>query len=151
MIEKLPHQALWALSELNKAGFEAFLVGGCVRDLLMGREPGDFDITTSATPAQVEAVFAGERIIETGLRHGTVTVLREGLPLEITTYRRDLSYSDHRHPDAVCFTPRLEDDLARRDFTVNAMAWHPDLGLVDCFNGQADLKNRVIRCVGEPC
>lgn len=150
MNDKLPHQALWALSELNKAGFEAFLVGGCVRDLLMGREPGDFDITTSATPEQVEAVFAGERIIETGLRHGTVTVLREGLPLEITTYRRDLSYSDHRHPDAVCFTPRLEDDLARRDFTVNAMAWHPDLGLVDCFNGQADLKNRVIRCVGEP-
>ena len=101
MKEMIPRPALAALKQLNTAGNEAFLVGGCVRDLLMGREPGDFDITTSATPAQVEAVFAGERIIETGLRHGTVTVLREGLPLEITTYRRDLSYSDHRHPDAV--------------------------------------------------
>lgn len=150
MIDKLPHQALWTLSKLNTAGFEAFLVGGCVRDLLMGREPGDYDITTAAMPEQVESVFAGERIIETGLKHGTVTVLREGLPLEITTYRRDLAYSDHRHPDAVCFTPRLEDDLARRDFTVNAMAFHPDRGLVDCFGGREDIENRVIRCVGRP-
>ena len=146
----LPQPALTALEQLNTAGYEAYLVGGCVRDLLMGRAPGDFDVTTSALPEQTEAVFAGQRIIETGLRHGTVTVLLEGLPLEITTYRQDVSYSDHRHPDEVRFTPKLEEDLARRDFTVNAMAWHPQSGLVDLFGGRADLDNRLIRCVGEP-
>ena len=146
----LPQPALSALEQLNTAGYEAFLVGGCVRDWLMGREPGDYDITTSATPEQVEAVFAGQRIIETGLKHGTVTVLQEGLPLEITTYRRDVSYSDHRHPDAVCFTPSLTEDLARRDFTVNAMAWSPAQGLVDLYGGRKDLEAGIIRCVGDP-
>ena len=146
----IPQAALSAIEQLNNAGFSAYLVGGCVRDLLMGREPGDYDITTAALPEQVEAVFAGRRIIETGLKHGTVTVLLDGLPLEITTYRQDVSYSDHRHPDAVRFTPKLEDDLSRRDFTVNAMAWHPREGLVDLFGGRADIEGRRIRCVGDP-
>ena len=151
MTEKqIPRSALSAIKQLNQAGYEAFLVGGCVRDLLMGREPGDFDITTSALPEQTEAVFAGQRIIETGLKHGTVTVILEGLPLEITTYRRDVSYSDHRHPDEVRFTANLREDLARRDFTVNAMAWHPEKGLADPFGGREDLKARRIRCVGTP-
>ncbi len=120
-----PAPAREALRRLNAAGYEAYLVGGCVRDALLGREPGDWDITTSALPEQTEAVFAGERIIETGLKHGTVTVLLEGLPLEITTFRTEAGYSDHRHPDAVAFTRSLEEDLARRDFTINAMAWAP--------------------------
>lgn len=146
----LPPQVHTAITRLDAAGFEAWIVGGCVRDALLGKTPQDFDITTNALPAQVEAVFAGERVIETGLKHGTVTVLLDDMPLEITTYRVDLGYSDGRHPDAVAFTPNLRDDLARRDFTVNAMAWHPDLGLVDCFGGQADLQNRLLRCVGDP-
>ena len=124
-MKTLPAPAREALRRLEAAGFAAYLVGGCVRDSLLGRSPGDWDITTAALPEQVEAVFAGERIIETGLKHGTVTVLLEGLPLEITTFRTESGYSDHRHPDAVAFTPSLEEDLARRDFTVNAMAWRP--------------------------
>ncbi|MBO4418808.1 MAG: HD domain-containing protein [Oscillospiraceae bacterium] len=140
-----------ALERLRAAGFPAFLVGGCVRDSLLGRTPGDWDITTAALPEQVEAVFAGERIIETGLKHGTVTLLLGGLPLEITTFRTETGYSDHRHPDAVAFTPSLTEDLARRDFTVNAMAWTPEgEGVVDPFGGQADLEKKVIRCVGDP-
>ena len=171
-----PSPALAAIERLREAGFPAYLVGGCVRDALLGREPGDWDIAAAALPEQVEAVFAGERIIETGIRHGTVTVLLEGLPLEITTFRTEAAYSDHRHPDAVAFTASLEEDLARRDFTINAMAWSPDEtplirhgfavppspegegsagspewgGLVDPFGGQADLERRLIRCVGDP-
>ena len=160
-----PAPAREALSRLTAAGFEAYLVGGCVRDALLGREPGDWDITTAALPEQTEAVFAGERIIETGLKHGTVTVLLEGLPLEITTFRTETGYADHRHPDSVAFTRSLEEDLARRDFTINAMAWRPvdtprirrcappspqGEGLVDPFGGQADLNARIIRCVGDP-
>ncbi len=118
-----PEAAREAIHRLHEAGYEAYLVGGCVRDALLGRTPGDWDITTAALPEQVEAVFAGERMIETGLKHGTVTVLLDGLPLEITTFRTEAAYSDHRHPDAVAFTPSLTEDLARRDFTINAMAW----------------------------
>ena len=118
----LPNSVREALLRLNEAGFEAWLVGGCVRDRLMGAEPHDYDITTSAIPEETEAVFAGERIIETGLRHGTVTVLLSGEPLEITTFRTEAAYSDHRRPDAVRFTRSLREDLARRDFTVNAIA-----------------------------
>ena len=142
--------ALSAIRRLNDAGFGAYLVGGCVRDALLARVPGDYDLTTSALPEQVQAVFSGERIILTGLKHGTVTVLLGGEPLEITTYRRETAYSDHRHPDAVLFTPSLREDLARRDFTVNAMAWHPVEGLVDCFGGREDLRRGLIRCVGRP-
>ena len=147
---KIPLPVLDALDALNAAGCEAVLVGGCVRDLLMGRTPNDFDVCTAALPEQTEAVFAGKRLIETGLKHGTVTVLVEGLPLEITTYRVDGSYSDSRRPDSVAFTPSLTEDLARRDFTVNAMAWSPSGGLVDPFGGQADLAAGLLRCVGEP-
>ena len=149
-MKTLPAPAREALSRLEAAGFAAYLVGGCVRDSLLGRSPGDWDITTAALPEQVEAVFAGERIIETGLKHGTVTVLLAGLPLEITTFRTESGYSDHRHPDAVAFTPSLEEDLARRDFTVNAMAQSRDGGLFDPFGGRGDLEQRIIRCVGEP-
>ena len=142
--------ALAAIRRLNEAGFEACLVGGCVRDALLGHPPGDYDLTTSALPEQVQAVFSGDRVILTGLKHGTVTVLLGGEPLEITTYRREAAYTDHRHPDAVSFTPNLREDLARRDFTVNAMAWRPDGGLIDLFGGQADLARGLIRCVGRP-
>ena len=146
----LPGPVAFALSALEAAGFEAFIVGGCVRDALLGRTPQDFDITTNALPQQVEAVFSGARVIETGLKHGTVTVLLENMPLEITTYRVDGGYSDGRHPDQVAFTGSLREDLARRDFTVNAMAYNPRFGLADCFGGQADLQKRVLRCVGNP-
>ena len=146
----VPVPAVAALERLNAAGFEAYLVGGCVRDALLGREPGDWDVTTSALPEQTEAVFAGERIIETGLKHGTVTVLLEGLPLEITTFRTEAGYSDHRHPDSVAFTRSLEEDLARRDFTINAMAQNQSGELADPFGGQDDLNNHIIRCVGDP-
>lgn len=146
----LPPQVNTALTLLNAAGFEAFVVGGAVRDLLRGAAIHDWDVTTSAPPEQTKTVFAGYRLIETGIRHGTVTVLLDGLPLEITTYRTEGIYSDHRRPDRVEFTRSLEDDLARRDFTVNAMAYHPHTGVVDPFGGQADLNARIIRCVEDP-
>ena len=146
----LPPQVNTALGLLNEAGFEAFVVGGAVRDLLRGAPVHDWDVTTSALPEQTKAVFADYRLIETGIKHGTVTVLLDGIPLEITTYRTEGTYSDHRRPDRVEFTRSLHEDLARRDFTVNAMAWHPETGVVDPYGGQADLKNRIIRCVGDP-
>ena len=146
----LPTQVNTALTLLNEAGFEAFVVGGAVRDLLRGSHVHDWDITTSALPEQTKAVFAGCRLIETGIKHGTVTVLMDGFPLEITTYRTEGTYSDHRRPDSVFFTRSLEEDLARRDLTVNAMAYHPHTGVVDPFGGQADLHARIIRCVGDP-
>ena len=146
----LPPQVNTALALLNQAGFEAFVVGGAVRDLLRGSPVHDWDITTSALPEQTKTVFADYRLIETGIRHGTVTVLLDGTQLEITTYRTEGTYSDHRRPDNVEFTRSLEEDLARRDFTVNAMAYHPKAGVVDLFDGQNDLKNRIMRCVGEP-
>ena len=146
----IPPYALTALDRLTAAGFESWLVGGCVRDLLLGRTPGDYDICTAALPEETETVFAGERLIETGLKHGTVTVIMDGHPLEITTYRVDGGYTDARHPDKVTFTRSLREDAARRDFTVNAMAYHPDRGLWDGFGGRQDLKNRLIRCVRDP-
>ena len=146
----LPPQVQSALRRLEDAGYEAYLVGGCVRDALMGRTPGDFDVTTSALPEETAAVFAGERVIETGLRHGTVTVLLDGQPLEITTFRIDGAYTDARHPDAVTFTRSLREDLARRDFTMNAVAWSEGTGYVDPFGGAEDIRSHVIRCVGDP-
>ena len=145
----IPETVRKTLERLEEAGFEAWLVGGCVRDSLMGRGGGDYDICTSARPEETKAVFADCRVIETGIRHGTVTVLWEGLPMEITTFRCDGDYSDGRHPDSVAFTPSLEEDLKRRDFTINAMAWSPRRGLVDLYNGQEDLHRKRIRCVGE--
>ncbi len=147
---ELPSQVQYALQQLNNAGFEAYLVGGCVRDALMGFSPKDFDITTSALPEQTAQVFAQHRLIETGMKHGTVTVLVESMPLEITTFRIDGSYSDFRHPNEVSFTVRLEEDLSRRDFTVNTLAYHPLTGITDLFGGHADIKGEIIRCVGTP-
>lgn len=146
----VPSSVLHAIRLLNDAGYEAFIVGGCVRDCLMGKEPADWDITTSALPDQTGAVFKDYRTIDTGILHGTVTVIVDGIPLEITTYRVDGAYSDGRHPDEVTFTPSLKEDLRRRDFTVNAMAYHPKHGIVDCFGGQEDIQNQIIRCVGNP-
>ncbi len=146
----LPKQVEKALGLLLAAGFEAFVVGGSVRDLLLAKEPTDFDIATSARPEQTKEVFTEFRLVETGLKHGTVTVLVEGILLEITTYRIDGEYSDNRHPDEVIFTKNLKDDLKRRDFTINAMAFDPVVGLVDFFGGEEDLKNKVVKCVGEP-
>ena len=146
----LPPQVHTALDRLTVAGWEAYVVGGAVRDALRGCPAGDWDITTNAEPAQVERVFAGERLIETGLKHGTVTVLLDGLPLEITTYRVDGDYTDHRRPDAVRFTRSLREDLMRRDFTMNALAYNPRTGLVDICGGAEDIARGVVRCVGEP-
>ena len=138
------------LDRLQDAGFEAYAVGGCVRDCLLGLTPHDWDVTTAATPEQTVAVFDGVPVIPTGIQHGTVTVLMDSTPIEVTTFRQDAAYSDHRHPDEVAFSCCLEDDLSRRDFTVNAMAYHPARGLIDRFGGQQDLADRIIRCVGEP-
>lgn len=138
-----------AIHRLEEAGLEAFAVGGCVRDTLLGITPLDWDITTNGTPEQVKSVFSDEKVIETGIAHGTVTVLLQGKPLEITTYRIDGGYSDSRHPDGVTFTPSLLEDLKRRDFTVNAMVWHPEKGFADFFDGITDLKNGILRTVGD--
>ena len=146
----IPFAAEKILSLLNGAGYEAFLVGGCVRDLLRGVTPNDYDMTTSATPDEMRCVFADCRTIETGIRHGTLTVLMDGTPYEITTYRVDGAYADNRHPTEVRFTANLREDAARRDFTVNAMAYHPALGVQDFFGGQDDLAARRLRAVGEP-
>lgn len=138
------------MTRLTDAGHAAFAVGGAVRDCLLGREPHDYDLTTSATPDEMAAVFSDMRTIPTGIAHGTLTVLSDGNPIEITTFRVDGGYSDGRHPDAVSFSRRLDDDLARRDFTVNALAWSKETGIVDLFGGIADLRAGVIRAVGEP-
>lgn len=133
---------------LERAGHSAYAVGGCVRDSLLGRTPKDWDICTSALPEQIRLAFPACRTADTGLKHGTVTLLLDHTPYEVTTYRVDGAYSDRRRPDSVSFSPDLRDDLSRRDFTVNAMAYHPQEGLVDCFEGLSDLREGVIRCVG---
>ena len=146
----LPAPVAFALERLNAAGFEAYLVGGCVRDACLGRTPTDFDIATQATPEEMRRALRGERLLDTGLKHGTLTLLKEGLPIQITTYRQDGAYSDSRHPDAVAFTRSLREDVLRRDFAINALAWHPQTGLIDHVNGLSDLENRLIRAVGDP-
>lgn len=138
------------MDTLAEAGHSAYMVGGCVRDFLLGRRSHDWDMTTSARPDELLRIFAGKKVIPTGIRHGTVTVLADDLPVEVTTYRVDGGYEDHRHPTQVSFTRSLTDDLARRDFTMNAMAYHPEEGLIDPFGGQTDLCARLIRCVGDP-
>lgn len=147
---EIPDGARRILQTLNNAGYEACLVGGCVRDLLRGVEPHDWDICTSALPEETERCFAGRRVIETGLKHGTVTVIEEGGPYEITTYRTEGPYSDSRRPDFVHFVPDLEQDLARRDFTMNAIAMDLQGNLRDPYGGADDIKSRLIRCVGKP-
>lgn len=149
MEQRIPEDVRAVLQSLQAAGHEAWCVGGCVRDLLLGGAPEDWDITTSALPEETMAVF-GRRAIPTGLRHGTVTVVTGRLRVEVTTYRQDGTYRDHRHPDSVSFTRSLEEDLRRRDFTVNAMALGLDGRVRDPFGGRTDLERRVLRCVGEP-
>ena len=150
-IFQLPAPVGEVLARLAAAGFEAWCVGGCVRDTLLGKRPFDWDVATSARPEETRAVFAGERLVEVGAAHGTIALVPpEGHPIEITTFRSDGEYTDARHPDSVTFSRRLEDDLSRRDFTVNAMAYHPDQGLVDLFHGREDLEQGLLRCVGDP-
>lgn len=144
----LPEQVGFIIDVLNKAGFEAYAVGGCVRDSIMRRIPDDWDITTSAEPEQVKRLF--RRTIDTGIQHGTVTVMLGKSGYEVTTYRIDGEYEDNRHPRNVVFTKSLEEDLKRRDFTVNAMAYHPAEGLTDLFDGIGDMERKCIRCVGRP-
>ena len=145
---RIPAGAEQILHRLEEKGFEAYVVGGCVRDSLLGREPHDWDITTSATPQQVKQIFP--RTVDTGLKHGTVTVLLDREPYEVTTYRIDGEYLDGRHPSGVTFTRSLREDLQRRDFTINAMAYSDSRGLQDCFGGLADLEKGLIRAVGDP-
>lgn len=146
MIITLPEKVKYIIETLENSGFEAYAVGGCVRDAMLGREPNDWDITTSALPMQVKSLF--RRTIDTGIVHGTVTVMLDKDGFEVTTYRLDGEYEDARHPKEVSFTASLEEDLKRRDFTINAMAYNETDGLVDLFGGKEDLDNHVIRCVG---
>lgn len=145
---RIPEQVSTILAKLQESGYEAYIVGGCVRDALLGREPNDWDITTSALPMDVKRIFV--KTVDTGLQHGTVTVLAGGKGYEVTTYRVDGVYEDGRHPKAVTFTPSLREDLQRRDFTINAMAYREPGVLVDLFGGQKDLADGVIRAVGDP-
>ena len=146
----LPRTVENLITRLEQAGFSAYAVGGCVRDSLLGLRPHDWDLCTSARPEEMQEVFRGERTAETGLKHGTLTVIADHIPYEITTFRTDGAYTDHRHPDSVSFVREVAGDLSRRDFTVNAMAYSPRTGLVDLFGGREDLAGRIIRCVGEP-
>lgn len=139
----------YVMERLRGAGYEAYLVGGCVRDMLLHRAPNDWDVCTSARPEQMQTVFAAERTVEAGLKHGTLGIVYAGELVEATTYRAESGYSDRRHPDAVSFVSDIRSDLARRDFTINAMAWNERAGLVDPFGGAADIDRRLIRCVGK--
>lgn len=145
---KMPVNAATIISTLQENGYEAYIVGGCVRDAILGKEPDDWDITTSAKPEQVKKLF--RRTIDTGIEHGTVTVMFDKEGYEVTTYRVDGKYTDHRRPTSVTFTASLIEDMKRRDFTINAMAYNDDEGLVDHFEGISDLEKKVIRCVGKP-
>lgn len=146
----IPHIVGKIISEINSCGFDAYAVGGCVRDILMGKSPHDWDIATSATPDEVQKTFSRHTVIPTGIKHGTVTVIIDNVPFEITTFRIDGSYSDSRHPENVTFSTSLVEDLKRRDFTINAIAYHPESGIVDPFGGQTDIKSGIIRTVGTP-
>lgn len=149
MVIQIPPQVDDILKKFTQSGQEAYIVGGCVRDSLLGKQPNDWDVATSARPEETQRIFQGTPIIETGLKHGTVTILSGGMPVEVTTFRIDGAYSDGRHPDGVSFTGNLQEDLARRDFTVNALAYNSKDGIVDCFGGMDDIKEQEIRCVGE--
>ena len=147
---QIPRDVRCCIDALEQAGFAAYPVGGCVRDAYLGRTPHDFDLCTAALPEQTEAVFAGRKLVLAGKRHGTVGVVTDSGVVEITTFRTEGGYADNRHPQWVKFVPDIKDDLARRDFTVNAMAYSPSRGFVDPFGGRADLDNRILRAVGNP-
>ena len=144
----LPEKVNMIIHTIQAAGFEAYAVGGCVRDSILGRVPDDWDITTSAKPEDIKKLF--KRTIDTGIEHGTVTVMLDKEGFEVTTYRIDGEYEDSRHPKEVTFTSNLREDLRRRDFTINALAYNEQKGIVDCVGGIDDIKNKIIRCVGEP-
>lgn len=144
---QLPEKVQFIISRLEQAGYEAYAVGGCVRDSLLGRQPHDWDVTTSAKPMQVKEAF--RHTIDTGIQHGTVTVMLDHEGFEVTTYRIDGEYEDSRHPKEVTFTVNLVEDLKRRDFTINAMAYNDRSGIVDAFGGVEDLDYGIIRCVGD--
>lgn len=146
----LPEDVKAIIKKMKDNHFDAYVVGGCVRDSLLGISPKDWDICTSALPEEIERVFSEEKVIETGIKHGTVTVMIDDVGYEITTFRSDGEYSDHRRPDHVNFVSDVKEDLSRRDFTINAMAYNDEEGLIDPFSGQTDLKEGVIRCVGDP-
>lgn len=146
---KIPKEVETVLNILQKKGFEAYIVGGCVRDSIMGIIPSDWDITTSAKPEDVSSCFSGYKTVETGIKHGTIAVIINKMQIEVTTYRIDGEYSDNRHPDNILFTDNIEFDLKRRDFTINALAYNKN-GIVDLFGGIDDIHNNTIRCVGEP-
>lgn len=148
MTINLPKDVEYILNSLHKKGFDAYVVGGCVRDVLMGKYPNDWDITTNALPSDIKSIF--KKTIDTGLAHGTVTVLKNDIPYEITTFRIDGKYINNRKPESVVFTPDIEIDLSRRDFTVNSMAYNHKAGLIDMFGGQNDIRCRTIRTVGQP-
>ena len=150
MKASIPEYVLLVLEKLNNAGYEAYPVGGCVRDCLRGVTPHDWDVCTNAFPEEMKRVFADMHSIETGLKHGTLTVMSLGQPIEMTTYRAGGDYTDHRRPDSVTFVRSLGDDLSRRDFTVNALCFDKQGGVIDMFDGQGDLERKLIRCVGDP-
>lgn len=150
MVISIPDFIREIMIRIESAGYEAFVVGGSLRDILLGKEPHDWDVTTSAFPETVASLFPDKHVIPTGLKHGTVTVVSEGEPVEITTYRVDGEYTDSRRPNEVTFTRNIEEDLSRRDFTVNALAYNEKRGLLDLFGGRSDLENKLIRAVGDP-
>lgn len=146
----IPEGAKYIINHLNQNGYNAYLVGGCVRDIILGRTPNDWDICTNATPDEMIYVFKDNKIIPTGLKHGTITIVVDDETFECTTFRNDGEYSDGRRPDNVSFTNSLLDDLQRRDFTINAIAYNISEGFIDPFNGMKDIENKIIRCVGNP-
>lgn len=145
----LPNSVKLIINKLNQANFKAYAVGGCVRDSLLGEEPHDWDICTNALPNETKSIFSEYKLIETGIKHGTVTLLINSEPYEITTFRSETTYSDNRHPDRVTFEKDINADLSRRDFTINAIAYNEQDGMIDLFNGQSDLKNHIISTVGD--
>ena len=147
---KIPKNVSLIISRLNDNGYRADIVGGCVRDIILSKEPDDFDITTSAKPEETERIFSDFKLLKNGIKHGTVTVIIDKEPYEITTYRFDGEYTDNRHPDRVTFTSNIDDDLSRRDFTVNAIAYNPKDKITDLYGGREDIQKRIIRAVGDP-
>ena len=150
MFKNIPQEVIDIITKIEDNGYEAYMVGGCVRDLIMGNTPDDYDICSSALPRQTMEIFKGEGMVTAGLKHGTVGIIRKKNVYEITTYRLDGEYTDGRHPDSVAFTDKLGEDLLRRDFTINAMAYNPKTGIVDMYGGREDIKKGVIKCVGNP-
>ncbi len=145
---KIPKKIEYVIETLTKNGHEAYIVGGSIRDMMLGKEPFDFDIATSAKPFEVQELF--QKTIPTGIKHGTVTVMLEDSGIEVTTFRCDGEYTDNRHPENIEFVSNINEDLARRDFTVNALAYSPAKGVIDFYNGKSDLENKILRAVGEP-